>query len=95
MLEPSIPPPEFWLVTWAPPSLPRTQSKFHPIIPEAWERKSGLPRDAHFVSSQRKEPMMGFAGQVLGILCQNLKKIKLPPGALFLELAPQRSDLCN
>lgn len=36
-----------------------------------------------------------LAGQVLGILCQNLKKMKLPSGALFLELAPRRSDLCN
>lgn len=36
MLEPSLfpPPSEFWLLTWALLSIPRTRSRFHPIIPE-------------------------------------------------------------
>ena len=47
MLEPSLisMPPEFWLLMWVPPSIPRTQFRFHSITPEdqgVWG-KSGPP----------------------------------------------------
>ena len=70
MLEPSLfpPLPEFWLLTWAPPSIPRTQSKFHPLNqkPVGGGGESGLPEDGHLVPSYRKQPMMGFGWMGLG-----------------------------
>ena len=83
MLEPSLSPslPEFWLLTGrrAPPStpsIPWTQSKFHPPNQKPMGGWKGVrtSRDGHFISSCRKQPVMGFDWTVFGQPLPKLQK---------------------
>lgn len=83
MLEPSLSPslPEFWLLTGrraplSPSSIPWTQSKFHPPYQKpvgGWKRVR-TSSDGRFISSCRKQPVMGFDWTLSGQPLPKLQK---------------------